>query len=366
MTVSIINAIAVQLSPPIEDDAESKWTYKMGSSWPKKNKDTIKFTAHVNSKLQKSSKTHGSFTESIDVKKFSNLFKSHIDKKIDFKSFINDFLRTKLIIEINSSRVAGGVIATFLHYEVVTEENNHELQNYLIVLLLRNTDALKFTDTLLPDSIDVINLDQLLQAARIDVTKFTASYPPLDDQHENHVCFIRGTGDVRQYFITAMGAGDLVTNQKSSQECITAIEDFVKKFELERSTAEKIETTLRALFEQKRKVRQPVTLNEIQDAIDELIPKNRKDARGAFVAFVNDGNYEINEEFEVPKKESDKLEWIELNTAAAKMTIHRHNIGGPDSGKPIIFDQETGEIIVTQKIEDPETLEKLESLVNGD
>ncbi|ROM54077.1 hypothetical protein BK649_10680 [Pseudomonas canadensis] len=366
MSIKIINALGAQLIPPQEEKPDSKWTYILGKDWPKKNKASIKFTNYVNTKFQKSSKTHGSFANSIDVKKFSNLLNSHLKNATTFRAFINDFMRTKLIIEVNSSRVSSGVIAVFLHYKLEPEEKDTPQQDYLIVLLIRNTDALKFDETLLPDSIDIINIEQLLQAARIDITKFSSSYPPKKDQHDNHVCFIRGSGDVRQYFITAMGAGDLVTNKKSSEQCITAITDFIKKFDLERSTAEKIDVTLNSLFEEKRKHHKPVTIEEIQEVIDDIIPRNKKLAKGAFVDFVNNGGYEINEEFEVPKKESDRLEWIELNTSVAKMTIHRHNIGTPDSGKPIIFDSETGEITVIQKIEDQKTLEKLESLISYD
>lgn len=62
----------------------------------------------------------------------------------------------------------------FTHYQLQHEDdegNIHKDFERLLVLMLKNTDALRFKENLQLNPVDIIDLDKFLQGARVDITK---------------------------------------------------------------------------------------------------------------------------------------------------------------------------------------------------
>ena len=63
----------------------------------------------------------------------------------------------------------------FTHYQLQHEKEDgsvHKDFERLLVLMLKNTDALRFKENLQLNPVDIIDLDKFLQGARIDITRF--------------------------------------------------------------------------------------------------------------------------------------------------------------------------------------------------
>ena len=59
-----------------------------------------------------------------------------------------------------------------------------------------------------------------------------------------------------------------------------------------------------------------------------------------------------------------KLEWLDVDTPIAKLSIKKHHIGLSDSDKPVKFNTETNAVTLVQKITDPYLIAKLAELAD--
>ncbi|MFP1482957.1 hypothetical protein ACLB1S_06565 [Escherichia coli] len=94
----------------------------------------------------------------------------------------------------------------FTHYQLQHEDdegNIHKDFERLLVLMLKNTDALRFKENLQLNP-SILSIWISFTGCRVDITRFMSEDDEDDDK--NNLCFIRGTGDVRKYFTESIGA----------------------------------------------------------------------------------------------------------------------------------------------------------------
>ena len=365
-SIQVLNAIAVKIVPPEENQKE--WSKTIGEPWPVDQDEVISFTTKVDARFHKSSKTHARFLSPFPQNSFPYKISSYIKNEYSFKDFVNDFITNKLISSAKQSRAGNGAILVFTHYKLENkrDDGTSEIQfERVLVLMLKNADALRFKENLQLNPVYIIDLDKFLQGARVDLLRFKAQVEEHDDdeKNKNNLCFIRGSGDVRQYFTKSIGADEIVSNKTSSEQVILAIESFSKEYDLGRPLKEKLESKVKELFD-KCKRGQSISLEQIQIQIDSVIQNEKAEHKNKFVEYVNDKGFEVNEEFEILSSDKKKLEWLDVETPVAKLSIKKHHIGRPDSDKPVKFNSETNEVTVVQKITDPDIIAKLSELAD--
>lgn len=364
-SIQVLNAIAVKITPP-EDD-QKQWSKTIGEPWPVEQEEVVTFTTRVDARFHKSSKTHARFLSPYPQNSFPSMLTSYNKGEYPFEFFVNDFVTNKLISSARQSRASNGAILVFTHYkfENKRDDGTSEIQfERILVLMLKNADALRFKENLQLNPVDIIDLDKFLQGARVDLVRFKAEVDENeDDKNKNNLCFIRGSGEVRQYFTKSIGADEIVSNKTSSEQVILAIDSFAKENDLGRPLKEKLESKIKELFD-KCKRGQSISLEQIQIQIDSIIPVDKAEHKNKFVEFVNDKGFEVNEEFEILSSDKKKLEWLDVDTPIAKLSIKKHHIGRPDSDKPVKFNTETNEVTLVQKITDPYLIAKLSELAD--
>ncbi|HEM7189287.1 TPA: nucleoid-associated protein [Providencia rettgeri] len=361
-SIRVLNAIAVQISPP-EEENQKDWSYNIGALWPCDQPEVIAFTSKVDAKFHKSSKSHAKFQKPYPVNSFPFKLEGHLNGNYTFEVFVTDFIQNKLITSAKQSRASNGAILVFTHYQLLNEKegNNTKVFERILILMLKNTDALRFKENLQLNPVDVIDLDKFLQGARVDLMRFMSEDE--DELDKNNLCFIRGTGDVRKYFTSSIGADEVISNKTSSEQCIKALELFTHQPDFSRPLREKIESKVQELFNNCKKG-ESITLEKIQIQIDSIIPANLAQYKNTFVDFVNENGFEVNEEFEVLPSDKKQLEWIDFETSIAKLSIKKHHVGLPGSQREIIFDSETNQVTLVQTIVDPIVIERLKELTN--
>lgn len=231
--------------------------------------------------------------------------------------------------------------------------------------MVRNTGALKFTDDLQISNVDVIDMKQLIQGAQIDIPRFMNSYPKIDfeKEHDNYISFVKGIGDIRDYFKKSMNAEDMVTNKKSSENLSVAIEEFFSEYKLERNTKEDIKLTLYNFSKENKN--QVTTIEQIEDEIDRCIPISNENARKSFIKFINDKNYEINDEFEIKENIIKTLVFIDLELGFAKLILSQSALGKVGENKKAKFNPASNELTFTATISNQEEINKILSIING-
>ncbi|WP_337015796.1 nucleoid-associated protein [Pantoea agglomerans] len=364
-SIQVLNAIAVKIVPPEENQKD--WSKTIGEPWPVDQEEVITFTTRVDARFHKSSKTHARFLSPYPQNSFPYKLLSHIKNEHSFKEFVSDFITNKLISSAKQSRASNGAILVFTHYKLENQRDDgtSEIQfERILVLMLKNADALRFKENLQLNPVYIIDLDKFLQGARVDLVRFRAELDEKDDEkNKNNLCFIRGSGELRQYFTKSIGADEIVSNKTSSEQVILAIESFAKEKDLGRPLKEKLESKVKELFD-KCKKGHSISLEQIQIQIDSIIPVDKAEHKNKFVEYVNDTGFEVNEEFEILSSDKKKLEWLDIDTPIAKLSIKKHHIGRPDSDKPVKFNTETNEVTVVQKITDPDIIAKLSELAD--
>lgn len=219
-----------------EKDDETSWNFTPGTLWDTESKDVNSFVKKVYDRIGKSGKEHTEFKPTDEPRAFPNLLKNYLcnnsNSKESFETLASTFTDYGLKKELKASRLNEGIVIVFVNFDhysdpIFTINENGEdvehpdhptvhLASKFLVLMVRNTGALKFTDDLQISNVDVIDMKQLIQGAQIDIPRFMNSYPKIDfdKEHDNYISFVKGIGDIRDYFKKSMNAEDMVTNKK--------------------------------------------------------------------------------------------------------------------------------------------------------
>lgn len=358
---TVINAIAYQ-GTPILDDENNNWNFTKGNSWDCTSASVITFVDKVNNKIKGAGKEHTSFQKTAIPIEFPLLLKSYKKSNqdvVNFEYFVHTFINGKLKDNIKSSRFDEGVVIVFVHF---TDDNSGD--ESFLVLMLKNTGALQFTKDLQIKDIDVIDLKQFVQGCKVDVKRFIEKYPLKDnDDIDNHVSFIRGIGDIRDYFKKALLSEDVVTNKKSTENINLAVESFMLKNNLNRDERENVKSSLYAFSMEKKG--QIVTPEQIENIIDKHLPLDKNDIKKTFVDFMNTHKYEVNDEFEMKELIIKKLVFLDLDIGFAKINLKTSSLGAINSEKKAIFNSDTRELTITTTINSQKQIDEINKILNG-
>lgn len=367
-----------------EREGDTLWDFTPGTLWDTESTAVNSFIQKVYEKIGKSGKEHTEFKSTDEPRAFPNLLKNHlkdgIDNKKNFEKLASIFTGYGLKNELKASRLSEGIVIVFVNFEhysdpiYITDENGSDtehpdypiihLASKFLVLMVRNTGALKFTDDLQISNIDVIDMKQLIQGALIDIPRFINSFPKIDIEleNDNYISFVRGIGDIREYFKKSMHAENIVTNRKSSEVLSIAIEEFFTEYNLERNIKENIKLAIYNFSKENKG--QVKTIEEIEFKIDQCIPDLNNNARAKFINFINDKGYEINDEFEIKENVIKNLVFIELDLGFAKLTLIQSALGSINENKKAKFNPSNNELTFTATISTNEEREKILRIIN--
>ncbi|MBY7786094.1 nucleoid-associated protein [Vibrio fluvialis] len=379
MLIQVVNAIAYS-GNPVEESEERSWELTTGVPWDVTSDNVIKFVQKVNQKIRQSAKEYSTFRQSPNNVQFPTLLNRYIDDENEFQDFHTTYTSRQLIQQLRNSRLEEGAVIVFVHFKIRQEpetyigedapeyalEDLEVLSNQFQVLMVRNTGALKFTDDLQIAETAVIDLKQFVQGCQIDLTRFIQSQADESLEADNFLTFIKGGGDVRDYFKEALFAEKGITNKASSQNVELALNDFwtAHKTTIDRTVRDQINSRVYTFSEERKN--QTVTLAEISSIVDGCIPDEHADLRGQFIDFANEGPYEINDEFELKSNIIRDLVYINLDVGFAKLELDKSEIGSStDNNRQVKFDAETGQVTFTTTLEERQ-IHMLKSILDND
>ncbi|RYU71166.1 hypothetical protein ERW51_00550 [Aliivibrio finisterrensis] len=368
MIIEVVNAIAYGGSPlENNDNAERSWELNSGSEWDVTSENVIKFVQQVNKKIEVSAKEYTTFKNTPGLRDFPSLLSAYLSDESSFEDFHTTYTERRLASSLASSRLEEGAVIVFIHYKIrqnpvaiVGEETDEVydvsdleiVKNKFQVLMVRNTGALKFTDDYQIAETAVIDLRQFVQGCQIDIPRFTAETSSVDEP-DNFLTFVKGGGEVRDYFKDALFAEKGITNKASSQNVERALNDFwiSNKNSLDRSVRDEINSNVYIFSEDNKK--RVVTLEQISAIVDRCIPDESADIRGQFVNFANEGPYEINDEFELSSNIIKELVYVNLDVGFAKLVLEKSEIGElTDNNRHVKFNPDTGQVTFTTTLDD--------------
>ncbi|TOO00591.1 hypothetical protein, partial [Vibrio parahaemolyticus] len=135
--------------------------------------------------------------------------------------------------------------------------------------------------------------------------------------------------------------------------------------ELDRDTVDQMEAKLYELSQTHKN--HSVTLSFIGATLDECVSaelESEHQLRGKFVEFANQGDYEINDEFQITSNIISDFKFLSLDVEIGLLKLARNEIGSIDDGRrSIVFDPETNELSFKTTLTEQKYIDAISSII---
>jgi nucleoid-associated protein len=228
----------------------------------------------------------------------------------DFWEFSNVAVEhlTKLMEESNLS-VGGSVL--FCHYQ-------QGMTEYLTIALVQETEAVMLSDGLTLFPARRLDLDRLHLAARINLREWKSNPKSLQ-----YISFIRGKGRgsrASRYFQDFIGCQEGVDGPGETRTLLKAFSDFVESEDLGEESAREKTNTLVSYAMAQAKLGEPITLDELSEALNDEQPK-------AFADFLRDKDYGLSASLPPDKKTLNKFRRFTGRSDGLSISFEQHLLG---------------------------------------
>ncbi|MBA0177003.1 nucleoid-associated protein [Pectobacterium carotovorum] len=334
-----IGAITAHLEKDITFD------YSMGSLWDLTTPVANEFITRIEKKFRRKNKFHNFLSKDTLPNSIPTLLNKFIKSQVHFEKLC-DSIMSKFKLNSNNSdlvsKLVGGSLI-FVHYKSLDDDDLGKL----LIVMVDKRGAFDFEEgSLLPKRLNPVNTDALRQAAMFDLTLFKECYPQ-NDGH-SYVDFIQGKSQ-SDFFKDSLGCTKDVDNKRSINELFSAIESFVTVNKLGRNIRENADVKVRDFLDKRARdnTDKSVSIDEIQDIIDQCIPKRSKH-KGTFKSFVNENEFKVDAQFEPTIYSAKQALTINITDEDNNFEIKiiRGAIGDEKSNKPVIIGNKNNEITI--------------------
>ncbi|MBC3766461.1 nucleoid-associated protein [Neptunicella marina] len=360
-----INVLAATSIPYSLDKEDKSWKAKNGHPWNETDEFVKAFAEEAETKIRKRSKNYGKIKNPPKPNSLADFYRKHLEdeKTLNFSEFVRK-VQAENNIALKASRAQSKLVLIFLKYQKEIESQNDEkpiVKEKLIVVLLKDKSALRFSDEGIPQGTDIIDFDDVMQGAIIDSDEFSKS---LLDKEDIDISFINGSSGTTNYFINFFDAKDIIKNKESVNNVLTALEKFLEKENIKRNQRDLCTEKVIAKLQYNGRNGFKTTIKDIDDAIYSSLKdqKNIDIKRSAFEEFVNNYDYKVNEEFSVTNSDIDKLEFISLETGIGSLKLKRSHFKKDKVGDVAKFNENDNTLTVTTKVKDDEVVKLLKDL----
>lgn len=363
--IEVIGGISI---PYVQDINTKKWTGTNGHSWATGNSFVHTFAVEADKKIKKKPKNHGSINYPPKINSLAYLLEKHLFKgnNICFEDFVNS-VQTKNGIILKTSRAQSKLVLIFLKYKKQITNNIDDstiFSENLLIMLLKDKSALKFEDNGSPEGTDIIDFDDVMQAAIINLQSFSSS---ISRKSNIDVSFINGSGGTTNYFIDFLDAEDVIKNKESVLNVLQALKDFSIKNKLTRAQKEKCDKAIKSLIEKNERNKLATQLEDVSTTIYSCLytEKNVSLTKSSFIEYIQEYDYKVNHEFNVTKNDRDKLEFISMETDVGSLKLKKSSFK-KNGGDNISFNINSNELTVKTKITDNDIIADLIKLLNNE
>lgn len=290
---------------------------------------------------RRSSLTHGSFNnEDEEGYPFISAFENFVEGEWDEPAF-------QMLVEKSMAQLAAAINDPSAHSAqggyVLFSLYASDRYEYLLIALVRDKASIGFDNNLHPTEVMEINLDQLHQGARINITTFRK-------KQDSYLSFIgsKEKGEITHYFSTAFGCTDVTPSRKSTGELIRAARDFCNQNDMAERKEEVVEDVV-SYLERQRSEKESANLNDINNLFDAYIPPEQAETvAGTFGEFANKGPYNVSQEFQPHTSTINRFSKLKVKSDNWSLDFTKRTLGELNAGKDIEFDEDGGRIIISR------------------
>lgn len=177
---------------------------------------TDKLLANLTERYRgRAGKGYGTFEENTDSYPTSTILGEYLDVNIayDFHSCTERLMKHLMAESKDESGAKGGKVA-FIHY---LESN----QEYFLIAILTEKVGITAKDWTLTQN-DILNFENLRFAGRINISSWKAK----NNEKQRYISFLRGQGEVSNYFKRFMGCSDVLMASQETKDLVEQIKAF--------------------------------------------------------------------------------------------------------------------------------------------
>ncbi|GAB7531352.1 nucleoid-associated protein [Pseudomonas sp. 3A(2025)] len=263
---------------------------KKGKDWDLNSSVCVDFVNLIGKKFSRSGRIYGYVDPGIisAAENFSNYCAN-----TDFDSFVTGVM-DRLCHEANdpARRSISEGYVVFAHYQDL------HCRDHILVIMLGKKGGYDFDDnsSLTPKDTESLNLQDFRQAACMDLTAFSSSFP--ENKGEAYMYFIKGNSK-SEFFNAALGCSDSIPGKVCIDNLKNALTAYFaeKASDLSATDRRKIHTRVVSYIESKAGER--VHLSEIQREIDKCLPSSSPH-HGGLTKFISENSerFKVSEEFQ--------------------------------------------------------------------
>ncbi|RRJ83863.1 nucleoid-associated protein YejK [Aestuariirhabdus litorea] len=254
----------------------------------------------------KNGKAYGCFnTES----PFSQLLSNTLAGDCDFVAFSLDAMGL-LKAQIDQSNFATGGFLLFIQYK-------QALTDYLMILMLNNTDAVSVDDKLEINSSQYLDLTRLHMAARINISEWKNN-----TKATRYISFLkpRNNRKVSDYFRDFIGCSETGDSKKETERLLTTFEAYCNEAEFEDEKSEELKRKAFEYCSDQAKNGDSVLIKELSGYLDQDEPDH-------FARFVNTRDYDVAEEVQPEKSQLQQLVRYSGRAKGLSLSFNAHHLG---------------------------------------
>ncbi|AOY00666.1 nucleoid-associated protein [Jeongeupia sp. USM3] len=272
---------------------------------------------------ERSGKGYGRFEDDEDGFPVQRLLRQHVvDGAVDFVT-LSKLLMQQLLARIEAEPLAAGGYVVIARLE-------HAGSDYLFIALASEAIGTAIGDGLSIVDSPYLDLTALRVAGRIDLSAWLRGV-------ERCISFLKGRGDVANYFKLFLGCNDVVIALKETQKLVQGLTQFAEREQLPAPQRD-------ALFERAHGM-----LDEAGDAgaplsLDQLVEQAWPDAPGLLREALNDDESRIASDFVPDRRAIRPLTHFKAKADHWKIEFDRNSLR---SGQ-VIYDRDNGTLILTE------------------
>ncbi|MBM3117413.1 nucleoid-associated protein [Jeongeupia naejangsanensis] len=272
---------------------------------------------------ERSGKGFGRFEDDEDSFPMPRLLRQHVvDGAIDFL-MLSRLMMQQLLASIEAEPLAAGGYVLIARVE-------HADNDYLFVALASEALGTAIGDGLSIVDSPYLDLANLRVAGRIDLSAWQRGV-------ERCISFLKGRGDVANYFKRFLGCNDVVIALKETQKLVQGLAEFAERQAMPTETRDALFERAHGYLDERGDAGEPVSL-------DTLVEQAWPDAPGLLREALNDDESRIARDFVPDRRAIRPLTHFKAAADHWKIEFDRNSLR---SGQ-VIYDRDNGTLILTE------------------
>jgi nucleoid-associated protein len=276
---------------------------------------------------------YGTFSKKDPTNQFSKYTELFIDDQSEskFLAFSKQGLN-EIARESRGQQSATGGYIVFSHY------HNSNAQPFLLIVMIKNKDALKINQKLELEDVIQIDLSKIHQAARINLDKFDKSKEiPSNPSDEistlNYLSFVspRSNKDASGYFIKGLDCIDGVRPAVATDNVFKSAKAYCNTKNELKAFRNKVKDSLIEYLQHCLDNEKPATLAGLEHSVRQAVPAEHHELLNDYIDFVSNEEWQLPTEFNINSNSLKKYTRIRSKTDSWELNFRRKALGTTDN-----------------------------------